>query len=168
MGGPCLVSDSPAKKRVLGPTCTDNFQIIPFSFQGRVWHSVEQCYQAQKFPEGSDSRAKVENCVPLPSENGSMYGNRVWRLGQRLTGMILGWEDKKVEMMFLVNAAKYNSNPDLQKELLETGEKEMTGGPSTWQWSKWNGLIQMKIRELLQEGVCLADVENMSRKSLER
>ena len=97
-----------------------------------------------------------------------MYGNRVWRLGQRLTGIILGWEDKKVEMMFLVNAAKYNSNPDLQKELLETGEKEITGSPSTWEWSKWNGLIQMKIRELLQGGVCLADVEKMSRKSLER
>ena len=97
-----------------------------------------------------------------------MYGNRVWRLGQRLTGVILEWEQKKVEIMFLVNAAKYNSNPDLQKELLETAEREITGSPSTWQWSKWNGLIQMKIRDLLQQDVCLADVEKMSLKSLER
>ena len=97
-----------------------------------------------------------------------MYGNRVWRLGQRLTGVILEWEQKKVEIMFLVNAAKYNSNPDLQKELLETGGREITGSPSTWQWSKWNGLIQMKIRDLLQQDVCLADVEKMSLKSLER
>merc|ERR1712154_66597 len=81
MGGPCLLSDPPSNKRVLAPTCTDNFQILPFSFQGRIWHSVEQCYQAQKFAEGSDSRAKVENCVPFPSENGSMYGNGDWREG---------------------------------------------------------------------------------------
>merc|ERR1712183_446025 len=94
------------QKKVLGPACTDNFQIIPFTFLGTSWYSVEQCYQAQKFPEGSESREKVEKCAPLPDENGSMYGHRVWRLGQRLNGMVLGWDDMKVEMMFLVNAAK--------------------------------------------------------------
>ena len=73
--------------------------------------------------------------------------------------MILGWDNLKVEMMFLVNAAKYNSNPDLQKDLLETGDLEITGGASTWQWSKWNGLIQMKIRDLLQQGVNLEEVK---------
>ena len=97
-----------------------------------------------------------------------MYGHRVWRLGQRLRGMVLEWENLKVETMFLVNAAKYNSNPDLQKELLETGDLEITGGASTWQWSKWNGLIQMKIRDLLQQGVNLDEVKKMPLESLER
>ena len=97
-----------------------------------------------------------------------MYGHRVWRLGQRLTGMILGWENIKVEMMFLVNAAKYSSNPDLQKDLLETGDLEILGGASTWQWSKWNGLIQMKIRDLLKQGVNLDEVKKMPMDSLLR
>ena len=97
-----------------------------------------------------------------------MYGHRVWRLGQRLTGMILGWENIKVEMMFLVNAAKYTSNPDLQKDLLETGDLEILGGASTWQWSKWNGLIQMKIRDLLKQGVNLDEVKKMPMDSLLR
>ena len=97
-----------------------------------------------------------------------MYGHRVWRLGQRLRGMVLDWENLKVEMMFLVNAAKYSSNPDLQKDLLETGELEIIGGASTWQWSKWNGLIQMKIRDLLQQGVNLDEVKKMPMESLER
>ena len=97
-----------------------------------------------------------------------MYGHRVWRLGQRLTGMVLGWENIKVEMMFLVNAAKYSSNPDLQKDLLETGDLEILGGASTWQWSKWNGLIQMKIRDLLKQGVNLDEVKKMPMDSLLR
>merc|ERR1712038_283166 len=104
-GGPCLLSDPNSAKKVVGPACTDNFQIIPFSFLGKTWHSVEQCYQTQKFPEGSESRGKLENCAPLPGENGSLYGHRVWRLGQTLRGMVLDWEN-------------------LKKELLETGDLE--------------------------------------------
>merc|ERR1711953_650667 len=168
MGGPCLLSNSNSARKVLGPACTDNFQIIPFSYLGKTWYSVEQCYQAQKFPEGSESREKLEKCAPLPDENGSVYGHRVWRLGQRLRGMVLAWEDNKVETMFLVNAAKYNSNPELQKDLLETGDLEITGGASTWQWSKWNGLIQMKIRDLLQQGINLNEVQKMPMDSLLR
>ena len=121
-----------------------------------------------KYPEGSDSREKLESCQPLPAETGSMYGHRVWRLGQRLSGIVLDWEKKKVEIMFLVNAAKYISNPDLQRELLDTGDQEIIGGASTWQWSKWNGLIQMKIRDLLKQEINLADVKTMSRDDLER
>ena len=45
MGGPCLLSGPGAARKVLGPACTDNFQIVAFTFQGRSWHSVEQCYQ---------------------------------------------------------------------------------------------------------------------------
>ena len=82
--------------------------------------------------------------------------------------MVLAWEDIKVETMFLVNAAKYNSNPDLQKDLLETGDLAITGGASTWQWAKWNGLIQMKIRDLLQQGINLDEVKKMPMDSLER
>ena len=97
-----------------------------------------------------------------------MYGHRVWRLGQRLNGMVLGWDNLKVERMFLVNAAKYSCNPDLQKDLLETGDLEILGGASTWQWSKWNGLIQMKIRDLLKQGVNLDEVKKMPMDSLLR
>merc|ERR1711953_218020 len=68
MGGPCLLSGPGAARKVLGPACTDNFQIVAFTFQGRSWHSVEQCYQAMKYPEGSDSREKLESCQPLPAE----------------------------------------------------------------------------------------------------
>lgn len=65
------------------------------------------------------------------------------------------WERVKVRIMLDVNRAKYEQNPQLQQELLATGDIEIRGGPSTsWSfqgvshnWSHWNGLIQMLLRE---------------------
>merc|ERR1719362_2628766 len=61
--------------------------------------------------------------------------------------------------MYQVNRAKYTQHPDLQDELLSTGDIGIDGAPSTgWvsrsgkkmNWSLWNGLIQMRIREELR------------------
>eukprot|EP00092_Neocalanus_flemingeri_P050433 GFUD01058298.1.p1 GENE.GFUD01058298.1~~GFUD01058298.1.p1 ORF type:complete len:179 (+),score=52.10 GFUD01058298.1:82-618(+) len=176
MGGPCFkVSPAPSldgsnkssrQKKVLGPACTDNFQIKQFSHQGQDWCSVEQCYQALKFK--GDTREIIQKTVPRAGETGSSYGMRVWRLGQIGREMVLDWEETKVEVMFFANLAKYQCNPELQKELVEeTGELELVGGPSTWEWSKWNGLIQMKIRSLVKEGKDLGSVEKISMNELE-
>ena len=77
-------------------------------------------------------------------------------------------DDEKVEKMFLINIAKYAQNKDLCDELLTTGTRQMKGGPSTWQWTKWNGLIQMMIRKKLMEGVDLKDVARCSLQELEK
>jgi predicted NAD-dependent protein-ADP-ribosyltransferase YbiA (DUF1768 family) len=150
-------------KKKRGPNCTDNFQVIPFEYplgSGKMWQSAEQCYQAQKFGDEM-IKESIREAVPHVGESDSAYGNRVWRLGQR-HDCLLEWERVKVEVMYLVNAAKYACNPHLQQELLETGSAVLTGGPSTWQWSKWNGLIQMKIRQQLQDGIDIRDINNMS------
>merc|ERR1719291_1106175 len=61
--------------------------------------------------------------------------------------------------MYRANRAKYAQHPDLQADLLATGDVEIAGAPSTsWNtragrsvnWSLWNGLIQMRIREELR------------------
>ena len=176
MGGPCFKiiqttslddsSKASRQKKVLGPACTDNFQIIKFSYLGQEWWSAEQCYQALKF--SGDMREKIQQTLPHAGETGSSYGMRVWSLGQKGRNMVLGWEEKKLEVMFSVNLAKYDCNPELQKELVdETGELELVGGPSTWQWSKWNGLIQMKIRSMVKEGRDLGSVQSITKKELE-
>ena len=176
MGGPCFKiiqtrswdesSKASRQQKVPGPACTDNFQIIKFSYLGLEWWSVEQCYQALKF--SGDMRETIQQTLPHAGETGSSYGMRVWSLGQKGRNMVLEWEEKKLEVMFLVNLAKYDCNPELQKELLEeTGEFELVGGPSTWQWSKWNGLIQMKIRSLVKEGRDLGTVKSITKKELE-
>ena len=176
MGGPCFKvipatsldgSDKTGrKKKVLGPSCTDNFQIKQFTHLGQNWCSVEQCYQALKFSGGT--RETIQQAVPHAGESGSSYGMRVWRMGQVGRNMVSDWEEKKVEVMFFANLAKYECNPELQKELVdETGELELVGGPSTWEWSKWNGLIQMKIRSMVKERMDLGSVQSISLKELE-
>merc|ERR1712232_1437458 len=64
-----------------------------------------------------------------------------------------------VQVMYLINAAKYAQHPDLQFDLLKTGTAKIIGALSiTWicqngskeQWSTWNGLIQTRIREELR------------------
>ena len=173
MGGPCFkvipdTSNTQAgrQRKVLGPACTDNFQIVRFTFLGQEWWSVEQCYQANKFR--GEMRDKIQQTLPHAGETGSSYGMRVWSLGQRGRNMVLEWEKKKLEVMFLVNLAKYACNPDLQRELVdETGDYELVGGPSTWEWSKWNGLIQMKIRKMVREGTDLSSVKNITKGGLE-
>ena len=172
MGGPCfkVVKDNSSKtgrqKKVKGPACTDNFQIVKFTHLGEEWWSVEQCYQALKF--AGDMRETIQKTLPHAGETGSAYGMRVWSLGQRGRNMVLEWEHKKLEVMFLVNLAKYKCNPELQKELVEeTGDFDLVGGPSTWEWSKWNGLIQMKIRKMIKEGRDLGSMENITKEELE-
>ena len=160
MGGPCLLEDE-FGKRTLGPRATDNFAIDVFEFpidSEVTWHSVEQCFQAYKFYK-SDIKLFEELRLsgPVEGESASAYGNRVWRMGQR--GSIRSdWEEKKVELMYLINCAKYVSNPQLQEDLLATGRKDIIGAPSTWQWSKYNGAIQTNIRNHLQDNVDLTSI----------
>ncbi len=167
MGGPCYIVHD--HKKVLGPAATDNFQIISFKFppqDGPTWHSAEQCYQAQKYA-GSDSEvySKIQSCQPIPGESDWQYGMRVWSLGQRGTPRP-DWESIKVEIMYLVNCAKFACNPHIHQELLETSEFKLIGGPSTWQWSVWNGRIQMLIRIKLQRGINLIEETTVSHEEL--
>ena len=82
MGGPCFKiiqtrswdesSKASRQQKVPGPACTDNFQIIKFSYLGLEWWSVEQCYQALKF--SGDMRETIQQTLPHAEETGSIYG----------------------------------------------------------------------------------------------
>ncbi|KAK3242456.1 hypothetical protein CYMTET_47861 [Cymbomonas tetramitiformis] len=103
-----------------------------------------------KYTSKDDARKKMLEATPYAGESDSSYGNRVWRLGQQHDISTRKWESQKVQIMYSINCAKYAQNPDLQQELLTTGKLEITGAPSTWQWSYWNGWIQTQIREELR------------------
>jgi coenzyme F420-reducing hydrogenase beta subunit len=72
MGGPCFLqleskqaaaaettnaSTTKYTKKVLGPPCTDNFQIREFDCLGHTYYSCEQAYQALKFAPGRHQAA---------------------------------------------------------------------------------------------------------------
>jgi len=178
MGGPCYVVLSDATpttalthvtthataltkcQKVLGPECTDNFQVVRFSFEGQEYWSAEQAFQGCKFQEGSKGRQRVLSVTPRVGESSSQHGMRCWSEGQ--TGKedrTPLWDAVKVKVMLEVNRAKYRQHEDLRAQLLSTGSAELRGGPSTsWpyngvdhNWSYWNGIIQMLIREEIRE-----------------
>lgn len=156
MGGPCFVVNSSGK--VHGPPSTDNFQIRRFSHGGVTYWSCEQAYQALKFGLGSRTHNMIAAIAPCAEEADSEHGLNCWSAGQ--AGQTRpGWESVKVYVMLEVNRAKYAQHEDLRAQLLSTGEAELQGGPSTsWRspdgkhhnWSRWNGIIQMVIREELR------------------
>ncbi len=153
MGGPCFVVDESGSNKV-GPACTDNFQIRRIVVDGVEYFSCEHAYQALKFVPGSQQEA-IRSLRPKGSEK--IFGMRCWSEGQRGT-VRDDWEAVKLDVMVAVNEAKYMQHQDLQQELLGTGQAQIVGGPSTsWtvhgvshNWSRWNGLIQMRIREQLR------------------
>jgi len=155
MGGPCFLVEKrpdtgkpgPRLKKKPGPECTDNFQIAQFQYDNSEWHSVEQAYQAYKFEDGAQREA-IRSAVPM-NENSFDYGQRMWRLGQQ--GKSKESKDA-VELMYRLCKAKLAQHPEMQQELLATGDVTIFGGPSTGEWSKWNGLIQTRLREELRTG----------------
>lgn len=158
MGGPCFIVDE-SGKRVRGPPCTDNFQVLPFTFAGKLWQSAEQCYQAMKF-EDEATQERIRLLMKRPGETDSAHGCACWDLGQRHKPRA-DWDKVKVQMMYDINVAKYQCNPSLGQELLQAAgtKNRIVGGNSTeWihpkmgrqNWSLWNGLIQMRIRESLK------------------
>lgn len=165
MGGPCRIVQPNSWRCGLlakrAPACTDNFQICRFSFDGCDWHSVEQCFQAMKFRESSQQRQLLQRTTPRPYESAYSYGMRVWEMGQARKPLRPHWEAVKVELMYRINVAKYAAHPQLQTQLLSTGDALLVGAPSTAQWQKWNAKIQMRIRAQLrpQEAAFLQQLE---------
>ena len=163
MGGRCfLVSKNPdgSFSKTIGPECTDNFQIVEngFEFNGSRWHSVEQAFQALKFPNDSIARGEIFATGPKEHESDEDYGLRVWQLGQYREDSTMreDWQENKVKVMLLLNIAKYASDKDFQKQLLETIGQGIEAQPSTSNWTYWNSKIQLFIRKLLIENKDLA------------
>ena len=159
MGGKCYFGDD----KKVAPNCTDNFQIVQgrFTSHGYKWYSVEQAFQALKFPEESNGRTEIYNLAPQNGETNERYGMRVWIYGSRRpsTGhpkwiMRIDWDKEKIKAMYILNLNKYASNLSFQRELVNvTKRHQIIGKASTdskrydKNWSFWNGAIQMIIRE---------------------
>ena len=105
-----------------GRRCTDNFQIAPFEYAGRTWQSVEQAYQALKWTDAPSLDA-WEKELPEQAESAFAYGNRMWQLARTMKSgeKVADFDANKVQVMYLLNCAKYAQNSDLQQQLLATG-----------------------------------------------
>jgi predicted NAD-dependent protein-ADP-ribosyltransferase YbiA (DUF1768 family) len=158
MGGPCRILNDKGKK-VSAPPCTDNFQVRPFIYEGNQYYSCEHAFQAAKSSHDEKDLQHMLNLVPRRDESDSSHGMRCWSEGRRTRSFRPDFDANKILIMLAVNRAKYQQHEDLRNELLSTGHAEIFGSPSTsWRfngvdhnWSSWNGLIQMLIREEIRK-----------------
>jgi len=169
MGQPVLIfhenEDGSGGDWVEGPEATDNFGSVAggFEFDGVRYFQVELAYQASKFRKGTppferflqrndDMRTAID-----AGQNASALGMAAWKDGhnkqEHAEFGTRGFHDgiRKVELMYLMHAAKYSEHPELQVELLQaaTAPREggnltraMTGHSTTADWAVYNGVIQ--------------------------
>lgn len=138
MGGPCTV-DGESKQEL------DNWFICRFQLDGKEWPSAEHYYQAAKYP-GDEEHQEAIRAAP--------NGTRCWSLGQdERPSLRKDLQEKKVELMYQANRAKFSQNPALRSLLVRTsGPIEAQGDPF---WKTWNEVLLERLREELR------DYENM-------
>lgn len=122
-----------------------NFWEAKVEFEGVIYPSVENAYQAAKVP--ANFRDKFYLATP----------GQCKRFGQNVP-LPMGWEEKKLEVMEQLVRAKFK-NPELKEKLLSTGHCELQEG-NTWGDQFWGisrgkgqnnlGKILMKVRSELQ------------------
>ena len=178
MGGRCYIwtlEDNGEIIRFQGPRCTDNFQIVNpgFRYLDSEWFSVEQAFQAVKFPDGSIARSEINETAPEIGESDEEYGLRVWLLGQPRGDSTMrdDWEQEKVKVMLQINLAKYASDTKLQDELIATDGFSIEAKGSTANWKHWNECIQIWIRQNLMSQddlhATIRVIENMGAEDVE-
>ena len=122
--------------------CFDNFFPAVFTMDGKLYKSSEQCYQASKFVDEKWSE-KIRN---------TYSSDMAYDLGQdRFHKLIDNFEEKKVELMYKANFAKFSQNKSLRDTLLSTGDHKISFTGSTNFWNKYNAEILMRIRSELRE-----------------
>lgn len=133
-----------------------NFYPCYIRFEGRVYPSLEHAYQAAKtFDE--DIRTEISQLKGKPGK-AKKIGNKI-KLRE-------DWDVIKVDIMRRLVMEKFTNDPEMEKKLLETENRELVEG-NTWHDNYWGrcycskcqlklsrnmlGHILMETRELLQK-----------------
>lgn len=121
--------------------CFDNFYPCVFMVDGKKYTSSEQCYQALKF-EDEDWKEKIRS---------NHNPNTCWFMGQsRNHKLIPDFEEKKSQLMYIANFAKFIQNKYIADILMDTNGI-ITFNGSTPFWNNENADILMRIRTMLQQ-----------------
>lgn len=122
-----------------------NFHMSPIEFEGIVYPSLENAYQAAKTTP--ENRQQFVNLTPGKSKY----------LG-RSVALRPDWNDVRIDVMATLIGTKFEPHTELAKRLLRTGDVELIEG-NTWGDQFWGmckgrgennlGKILMKQREFL-------------------
>lgn len=103
-----------------------NFHPAPFTYNGRLWPTVEHAFQAAKFPDNPDLQEKIR-LTPTPA------GAKI--KGRRGAPLRPDWEDVKVPLMLELLRAKFAAHPPLAAALAATATaqlREVSRSDSFW------------------------------------
>ena len=138
----------------------DNQAEYPIQIEDKKYPTVEHYFQSQKASEFGDSEI-LEKIGKTPS------GKAVKALGKKVRNFIKEqWDARRIEIMARGVRAKFVQHPELQKQLLETGEKpigeadardsfwgigtsestELSKDPAKWKGQNQLGKILMNLR----------------------
>ena len=103
-----------------------NFYEAPFEINNIIWPSVENYFQAQKFPTDSILQEKIRKASPQVAK----------RLGRTKSPHFkFNWEECKEDVMLEALQAKFSQHPNLMALLKSTGDatlKEKSARDSYW------------------------------------
>lgn len=105
-----------------------NFQLCPVMYEGWIYPSTENCYQAAKIVQAE--RGLFLHCTPAKSKS-------LWK-EDRFPKLYTPeqWAKVKYDVMLTINLDKYLRNEDLLKLLLDTGNKNLEERNS-WRDTDW-------------------------------
>ena len=139
MGGPALIDG----RRVAHTD--NNYWHAPFVLEGQRWLSCEQFFQWSKFTDITDAyTARHRRAIAAPMK-------RNWySMGQsRRARLRPDWEKVKDDVMYRAVKAKYEQNPQIAAELMQTqGGIEAAPGEH---WHAENRRILERVRRELRE-----------------
>ncbi|QOW46644.1 NADAR family protein [Acinetobacter piscicola] len=124
-----------------------NFAHFPIKLDGKIWHTTEHYFQAQKF-------ADPQYQEKIRAERSPMIAARLGR--DRKQKLRNDWESIKNNVMKKVLIAKFTQHEDLKNLLISTGEAKLiehTENDAYWgdggdgKGKNWLGLLLMQVRK---------------------
>ena len=143
----------------------DNQAEYPIQIESKQYPTVEHYFQSMKAQEFGDQEI-LDKIAKTPS------GKAVKALGKKVKNFIKEqWDSRRIEIMARGVRAKFVQHPELQKQLLDTGEKqigeadardsfwgigtsantELSKDPAKWKGQNQLGKILMTLRSEFKE-----------------
>lgn len=107
--------------------------------EGKTWRTPEHYFQVMKYIKDRPDYAKLIADSPDPT-----------KLGYDENGVREGWNSVKTEVMFNAIRAKFSQHPDLLKDLMGTGNKDIRLAPKRDDGISMNKVI-MDVRNYIRE-----------------
>lgn len=135
--------------------CLDNFSSFKIKYDGYLYSSVEEAYQALGFRDSApEIYHEIINCYSAHEAQKISYANRNKRRKD--------WDEIKVNVMEELLRCKIEQNPYVKKKLLETKDYtivEDSPKDNFWGWGKDRngnnqlGKLWMKLRDEIKKNL---------------